>query len=218
MIYKISVLQRDVRIAMDENMSGKLLKDEADIDTITLDEVIRSKVEEAVRRVELAAPNHLLEEGHTFDGNGTTSDISIFWGDKGSGWTLLPDDFMRLIAFKMSDWERTCYEAIPVSDSRYALQSSRYIGLRGNVQKPVCAIVNRPEGKALEFYSCNSEDAYVQRANYIPYPKIEDDGIDISQRCYLAVVYTTAALVLTAMGASGEASAMDTLAKSILEA
>lgn len=218
MIYKISVLQRDVRIAIDENMSSKPLHEEADIDTLALDEAIRSKAEEAVRRVELAAPYHLLEEGHTFDGGGDTSDISIFWGDKGCGWTLLPDDFMRLIAFKMSDWERTCYEAIPVTDPQYALQSSRYIGLRGNVQKPVCAIVNRPEGKALEFYSCDSNEAYVQRANYIPYPKIEDDGIDISQRCYPAVVYTTAALVLTAMGESDRASAMDTLAKSILEA
>lgn len=164
-----------------------------------------------MRRVESSAPVRYLEEGHVF-GN------AIYWERNGSGWTLLPDDFMRLVAFRMSDWERTCYMAISADDPLYDLQSSRYKGIRGNVQKPVCAIVNRAEGKALEFYSCNSEDAYVKRASYIPYPEIdEDDGIDISERCYTAVVYMTAALVLTAYGASEQAAAMNTLAKSIFE-
>ena len=131
---------------------------------------------------------------------------------------LLPDDFMRLIAFRMSDWERTCYNAISVDDPLYDLQSSRHKGVRGSVQKPVCAVVNRAEGKALEFYSCDSEEAYVKRATYLPYPKIDDeDGIDISERCYTAVVYTTAALVLTAYGANDRAEQLNALAKSIME-
>ena len=154
---------------------------------------------------------YLLEEGHEFG-------EAVYWEDNGSGWVLLPDDFMRLIAFRMSDWERTCYNAISVDDPLYDLQSSRYKGVRGSVQKPVCAVVNRAEGKALEFFSCNSEDAYVKRATYIPYPKIDDeDGIDISERCYTAVVYTTAALVLTAFGATDKAEQLNALAKSIME-
>ena len=178
---------------------------------MSLNEVIRSKIEEAVRRVETSAPVYLLEEGHEFG-------EAVYWEDNGSGWVLLPDDFMRLIAFRMSDWERTCYNAISVDDPLYDLQSSRYKGVRGSVQKPVCAVVNRAEGKALEFFSCNSEDAYVKRATYIPYPKIDDeDGIDISERCYTAVVYTTAALVLTAFGATDKAEQLNALAKSIME-
>ena len=118
----------------------------------------------------------------------------------------------------MSDWERTCHNAISVDDPLYDLQSSRFKGVRGNVQKPVCAVVNRAEGKALEFYSCNSEEAYVKRATYLPYPKIDDEeGIDISERCYTAVVYTTAALVLTAYGANDRAEQLNALAKSIME-
>jgi hypothetical protein len=211
MVYKIEVVERDVRIAIDENKTSEQLIGDEDIDTLSLDETIRSKIEEAVRSVGLSAPAHLLEEGHTFDD-------SIFWESDGSGWILLPDDFMRLIAFRMSDWERTCYNAISVDDPLYDLQSSRYKGIRGNVQKPVCAIVNRPEGKALEFYSSNSEDAYVKRASYIPYPEIDDSGgIDISERCYTAVVYTIASLVLTAYGATDRASEMSAMAKSILE-
>lgn len=209
-MYKIETVSQDVRIAIDENKTSEQLLGDEDIDTLSLNEIVRSKIEEAVRRVETTAPTFLLEEGHTFGD-------SVFW-DNNSGWTLLPDDFMRLIAFRMSDWERTCHNAISVDDPLYDLQSSRFKGVRGNVQKPVCAVVNRAEGKALEFYSCNSEEAYVKRATYLPYPKIDDEeGIDISERCYTAVVYTTAALVLTAYGANDRAEQLNALAKSIME-
>ena len=211
MVYKIEVVERDVRIAIDENKTSDQLISDEDIDTLSLNDIIRSKIVEAVRRVESSAPVHYLEEGHVFGD-------AIYWENNGSGWTLLPDDFMRLVAFRMSDWERTCYGAISVDDPLYDLQSSRYKGVRGNVQKPVCAVVMRPEGKVLEFYSCNSEEAYVKRASYIPYPEIdEDEGIDISERCYTAVVYMTAALVLTAYGDNERATQLTTLAKSIFE-
>lgn len=210
-MYKIETVSQDVRIAIDENKTSEQLLGDEDIDTLSLNEIVRSKIEEAVRRVETTAPTFLLEEGHTFGD-------SVYWEDNNSGWTLLPDDFMRLIAFRMSDWERTCYNAISVDDPLYDLQSSRFKGVRGNVQKPVCAVVNRAEGKALEFYSCNSEEANVKRATYLPYPKIDDEeGIDISERCYTAVVYTTAALVLTAYGANDRAEQLNALAKSIME-
>ncbi|WP_290456929.1 hypothetical protein [Muribaculum intestinale] len=211
MIYKLTEIARDVRIAIDQNMTSEQLIATEDIETLSLEDIIRSKIVEAVRRVETAAPVHFLEEGHDFGD-------AVYWGDLESGWVLLPDDFMRLIAFRMSDWERTVYAAISVDDPLYAKQSSRYKGIRGNVQKPVCAVVNRAEGKALEFYSCNSEDAYVSRASYLPYPHIdEDDGIDISEKCYTAVVYTVAALVLTTYGEADKASAMTDLAKSIFQ-
>lgn len=211
MIYRLSEIARDVRIAIDQNMTSEQLLSNEDIDTLSLEDIIRSKIEEAVRRVEIVAPVYLLEEGHNFGD-------AVFWDKLESGWVLLPDDFMRLIAFRMSDWERTVYAAISVEDTLYAKQSSRFKGIRGNIQKPVCAIVNRPEGKALEFYSCNSEDAFVSCATYLPYPHIDaDDGIDISEKCYTAVIYTVASLVLTTYGETDKASALSELAKSILQ-
>lgn len=211
MIYKLAEIAREVRIAIDQNMTSEQLIATEDVETLSLEEIIRSKIVEAVRRVETSAPVHFLEEGHDFGD-------AVYWADLESGWVLLPDDFMRLIAFRMSDWERTVYAAISVDDPLYAKQSSRYKGIRGNTQKPVCAIVNRAEGKALEFYSCNSEEAYVSRASYLPYPHIdEDDGIDISEKCFTAVIYTVAALVLTTYGEAEKASALTELAKLILQ-
>lgn len=211
MVCRVAEVVRDVRVALDRNNSGVQLLETGDVDTLSLDEIIGGKVAEAVRLVELAAPAHLLEEGHLFG-------ESVYWNGDGSGWTLLPEDFMRLVAFRMSDWERTVYGAVSVDDPRYLRQSSRYGGIRGNVQKPVCAIVHRAEGKALEFYSCLSEDAYVSRASYVPYPRVDEyGGIDISERCYEAVVYMSAALAMVTMGDMEKATAMRELSKTYLE-
>ena len=112
MVYKIEVVERDVRIAIDENKTSEQLISDEDIDTLSLNDIIRSKIVEAVRRVESSAPVHYLEEGHVFGD-------AIYWESNGSGWTLLPDDFMRLVAFRMSDWERTCYMAISGHSCKY---------------------------------------------------------------------------------------------------
>lgn len=211
MVYKVQELVRDVRKAIDQNRSSEQLLEHGDVDTLSLEEIVGSKIEEAVRRVESTAPAVFLEEGHTFGD-------AVYWCERESGYVLLPDDFMRLVAFRMSDWERTVYAAISAADAAYEKQSSRYKGIRGDVQKPVCAIVNRAEGKALEFYSCASEEAYVSAAAYRPYPKIDDHGgIDISERCYTAVVYMAAALVLTACGESERSQIFTELAKTIFQ-
>lgn len=142
----------------------------------------------------------------------------MYWGDLESGWVLLPQDFMRLIVFEMSDWERAVFTAISTSDPEYELQRQRVKALRGTAQKPVCAIANRPEGKALEFYSCKSEDAYVRRALYLPYPKIDKDGgIDICERCHTAAVYAAASLVSLTLGEAEKSSALSEISKTALQ-
>ena len=211
MIYRIRDIARDVRIAIDENSDGEQLIAEADIDTLSLEEIVRSKICEAVRRVHTQAPAHLLERGHLIRG-------AVYWGDRLNGTVYLPDDFMRLIDFQMSDWERPVYTAISADDNEYQMQHSRYGGIRGNVQKPVVAIVSRPEGLALEFWSCASEDAYIERGGYIPYPDIDGrDCIDISERCYDAVVYLTAALALMTYGEVDKSKAMTELCNTLIQ-
>lgn len=211
MVYKIKEIIRDVRIAIDENMESEQLISDGDIETLSLDTLIRSKIEEGARRVIKSAPADMLEEGHQLDD-------AVFWNGDGSGFILLPDDYVRLVVFKMSDWERAVYEPLRVTDVRYQLQHSRYKGIRGNKQKPMVVYVNRPEGKALEFYSCGSEDAFMELGQYIPKPYIDcTDGIDISEDCYNAVVYMTAGLLLMAYGEIDKANILIELSKGLLE-
>lgn len=194
MIYNIKKIARDVRVAIDENRQNSPLLAERDIETLTLDEIIESKICEAVRLVHQGAAYFLLETGHNMNDE-------LYWDKDCSGHILLPDDFMRLVVFEMSDWERPVFDVLSETDPEYSLQKSRYKGIRGNYQKPVCAIVMRPEGRVLEFYSCKDEDATIRRAVYLPYPEVDEfGGIDISERCYTAVVYMTAYLTILTTG------------------
>lgn len=211
MIYQIDKIMQDVRICIDQNMTSDALLDTGDIDTLSLDEIIRSKILEAIQRVHLSAPSHLLEGGHNFGD-------AVYWGTLESGWLLLPDDFMRLVVFEMNDWDQAVYQAISTDDAEYEKQRSRFKGLRGTSQRPVCALAVRPEGRVLEFYSCKSEEAQVSRAIYIPYPTIDDDGgVDVSERCYNAVVYTAAGLTLITCGEVDKGNTLSEMAQTFLK-
>lgn len=211
MIYQLDKIMQDVRICLDQNMTSDALLESGDIDTLALDEIIKSKILEAIQRVHRDAPNYLLEGGHNFGD-------AVYWRELESGWVLLPPDFMRLVVFEMDDWEQAVYQAISTDDPEYEKQRSRFKGIRGTAQRPVCAIAIRPEGRVLEFYSCKSKDAQVSRAMYIPYPKIdEDNGVDISERCYNAVIYTAAGLTLLTCGEVEKGNAVSELAQTFLK-
>lgn len=209
-VYLLDEIAKDVRIAIDQNMQSETLVDFGDVDTLSLNDIIKSKIVDAVKRIHSTAPSYLLDGGHNFGD-------AIYWKELESGWCLLPEDFMRLVVFQMDDWERAVYHAISEDDEEYQKQSSRFKGVRGTPQKPVCAIAIRPEGRVLEFYSCKNTDAMVSRAVYLPYPKVDkDNGIQICERCYQAVVYTIASLVLITYGSADQSKALLELAKSTL--
>lgn len=210
MIYHIDDIAKDVRIAIDENSNGATLVDFGDTDTLSLNDIIRSKIEDGVRITHCSAPAYLLDGGNNF-GSG------IHWNKDFSGWTLLPEDFMRLIVFQMSDWDRPVYSAILPNTPEYKKQFSKFKGVKGNYQRPVCAVAIRPDGRVLEFFSCKSNTATVTRAVYVPYPKIDRwDGIDICERCYRSAIYTIASLVLSGIGEDAKSKILSELANNIL--
>lgn len=215
MIYQLTTLMREVRIVMDKNMTSTALRGLGDVDTLSVDDIIKSRIVDATRRVELRAPLHYLENGHNFGDN-------IYWEQgkdrAGCGWTLLPTDFMRLMIFQMSDWKRPVFQAISPTDEEYALQWSQFGGIRGNTEFPVCAISVRPEGRVLEFFSCKDNTADVAKAVYLPEPSIDsDEGIDISERCHDAIVYMIASLSFYVLGEKEQGDAMAQLSQNLIQ-
>ena len=197
MLYAVSDIKRDVRIAIDQNMTSTALSALGDVDTLSLEEIIESKIETAARMVETSASHLLLDGGEPFAD-------SIEWDSEqgnGSGHIILPPDFMRLVSFKMSDWSMPVFEAISAEDPLYARQKSRYPGVRGCPQRPVVAIVQWPDGLVLEFYSCTAGSTVdVESDCYLPYPKIVNGEIDLCMRLRDAVVYYTAYLTALSVG------------------
>ena len=215
MIYQLTTLMREVRIVMDKNMTSTALRGLGDVDTLSVDDIIKSRIVDATRRVELRAPLHYLENGHNFGDN-------IYWEQgkdrAGCGWTLLPTDFMRLMVFQMSDWKRPVFQAISPTDEEYAQQWSQFSGIRGNTEFPVCAISVRPEGRVLEFFSCKDNTADVAKAVYLPEPSIDsDEGIDISERCHDAIVYMIASLSFYVLGEKEQGDAMAQLSQNLIQ-
>jgi hypothetical protein len=212
MIYKAQDIIRDVRVSLDENAASQSLLRELDEDALALDEVIRSKIEQGARLTLLDAGAHLLEGGHELDG-------AVYWDElrKGCGWVLLPEDFLRVIVFEMSDWLTPVTQTITPDDPLYAVQRSLFRGVRGTPQRPVCAVAVRPEGRVLEFYSSRDDTAWLRRGLYAPEPRIDrGDGIDLPERCLSAAVYRTAALTLTAYGEAERAQLFNELSKTAL--
>lgn len=208
--YSVDILVKDAKVAIDENVDSTPLAELGDTDTLKLDDIIKSKVEDAARLVTERAAHWLLDEGDALEGD-------ITWEGqqpgKGAGFIDLPQDFLRLVTFQMTDWLRPVTDVITEDSPLYALQSSRYGGVRGNVQKPVVAIThsgNGPSGMRLEFYSCTGGlGAVVKRARYIKVPTIgNDDKIRISEKLYRAVVYRIASLTALEVGAGDLAAAM----------
>ena len=71
MVVQADDMARDVRIAVDMNHESAPLFAEGDSDTLGFDEIIRAKLADAIRMVEMEAPLWMLEQGHQF-GEGVT--------------------------------------------------------------------------------------------------------------------------------------------------
>lgn len=192
MDYQVEDIVRQVRVVLDQNMTSDTLVALGDVDTLSLEEIISTQLLTAIRSVVLEAPIQLLGEGVPFG-------ESIHWEQSygiGPGYIHLPDDFLRLVVFQMSDWSKAVYEAITPASPKYAVQRSRFPGVRGCPQKPVVAVVNKPIGMVLEFYSCTGgSNVTITQANYIPLPSAQAGRVHMPEKLKDAIVYYTASLV-----------------------
>lgn len=198
---EISTIAQHVRIILDRNMVSKQLIDADDVDTLAQDDIIESAIPKAARHIESAAPAYLLTDG------GTSYDLrqeSITWaGGKtgiGMGDITLPLDFLRLINFQMSDWERPA-QIITDEDNAYKLQSSPYSGIKGNPKRPVVAICHLSGALHLEFYSCEGgSNVTVKRSDYLPIPRVKEGKIEICPKLQEAIEYYAAYLTCISIG------------------
>ncbi|WP_042368865.1 hypothetical protein [Bacteroides neonati] len=191
MNYSIQDIVREVRKALDENeVHASFIED---VYTLSLNAIIEQKIPDAVRSVTEAAPSRLLDGGVAF---ATTLNWESGTVGKGMGYALLPDDFMRLVIFQMNDWRRPVVTPIEDTDPLYFLQKSKFSGIRGGIDKPICAITTYPTGKVMEFYSCvGGADVTVKVAKYLPFPTIKNGSIDVCRNLYTPVIYYIAGLV-----------------------
>lgn len=154
MQYPLSYIHEEVRTILDQNQEeGTILSDEAN--TLKLDEIIRQKI--------LHAARHLLETSDVSVIDGKTCYIhkegdadwpdpepdglivnlweygNTSWGEL-SMWVMeMPEDYLRLLSLKMSDWKRGVHATIPYESADYSQLRSGFIGITGNPERPAVA-------------------------------------------------------------------------------
>lgn len=222
MQYSEDTIIKDVRVAFDENTSIAAFADTSgtlDPDTLEMEEIIRSKISDAINAVRASAPLPLL----TLTCLQSGANWPIRWTDeeKGIGEVELPDDCLRLAMFKMSDWAHGVANGISPGSALYGQQFSRWKGVRGNPSRPQVAIASNPStgGKVIQFFSCDTTDAtaslaYIKRITGRP----ESGSYEIEEAIYRAVVLKTASLVALAYGNADMAGILSTMAGELANA
>ena len=161
-------IMRDVRVALHMNDACQSLVEEGDVDALTLNELITSMVETVAAEVVKDAPLLDLGEGQPFGG-------PVLWEHApghGPGSILLPPDFLRLITFRMSGWQRSA-TLIDGDSPRAAWQHAPFVGVHGNPCRPVALIEPSSIGPQLHFFSSDDgHRAHVVEARYVPVPRL----------------------------------------------
>lgn len=207
----VSNFVRDVRVAMDRNAESDKLEALSDDDTLRLDELIASKLDDAVRDVYLRAPVSAFAAPYSF------SDYPLEINSEKSGHIELPDDFLRFVSFQLESWPMPVYELTPLGSKTLSVQSNQWAGLRGTPEHPVVTVSPSKGGRVLRFWSALSEGEGVTEALYMPKP---DTGVaaemEVDKGCYRAAVYMAGALTASALGQTAQANALTVAAGELL--
>lgn len=213
MVIEKADIIKDVRIALDENAERLSLT--IDSESLELEEIIESKIADAVNAIHLISPISRMKLRISA---GATLAVEWIDTDKGIGQIAVPDDLLRLVMFKMSDWEYGVTNLISPETDTYKMMFSGVKGVRGNCQRPMISLSTDLTGRTgdavIVFSSCDSTDATPQ-LTYIPLCKTAD-AYDIEETLYGAVVLKAASF--TALSClNGELSkALELMIKEII--
>lgn len=245
MHYPVADIVEQVKIILDQNQQeSSILADESN--TLELDEVIRQKILHSARLLLETSDVSVIDGKTCFikkydDDNqpanpdwpdpepegtilGLYEDTTSTYGDL-STWVLsMPDDYLRLLSLKMSDWKRAVHSTIPYESAEYSQLRSGFIGITGNPERPAVAETKRgidhvhisessfinPGGtewslenvKWLEIYTSATGDVVDFR--YCPIPMIDqDDCLEFPEKLMRHLVYQTGSFVAATFKDSG---------------
>ena len=190
--YDISELVKEVKVLLDRNSTNQALIEDGDVETLQQDELIKPRIVEAVRLIELHAPIHML------------GDATVMRQPDASAYTF-QEPILRLLGVRGSGWGRMPKMITP-EDEEYSWQHSPY-GVKGNNERPLYSVIEEGGNVQLEFFPPTNVSIM-----YLPIPSENNGKVEICKACKDAVLYAAASLVSGAMGDSNGASAFLSMA------
>lgn len=193
MDYATSDLVKEVRVVLDHNMEDTKLKEFGDTNTLTLDEIIESKLIDAANVIGENAPYYMVDNATNWKDESTLIDFS----NKKIGSDIyivsisLPSDYLRLVSIKMSDWVHDVKVETDSNSLDYELLFNEFSGVVGTPNNPRITVSN--ENKKVYLY-CSEQGSTLEHFYYLP--KIQESGenMNISTLLKRAIVYYAASL------------------------
>lgn len=112
---------------------------------------INGLLDEAAKHILQTAPKHILPIT-------SCSNPAVQIGTTNYGYVLVPDGFLRLHSFKMTEWSRDVNEFITPEHEFYKLQGNDHV--RAGTKKPVLVlnykVITATVKKVFEYYSVNT--------------------------------------------------------------
>lgn len=174
---------------LDTPLQQITMADESPIDTI-----IESLLDESALEILLKAPFHRLPV------TSATPTITPDPNDRTVGTIAVPDDFLRLVSFKMDDWQRSVTELAVKGDPISRRQANKHI--RGGISRPVGVLSKNSSGVVIEYYSTFSETHSLSEFLYIQ--KTSAENITDNQMIE-AMTWVCAGKVLSIIGNADDA-------------
>lgn len=169
-----SALINKVKTRIDEvSASGDVIVDVGVENTKPFDSIIDELLDESALEILLKAPFYRLPvyKATNLTAKKDTNDDKI-------GSITLPNDFIRLVSFKMKGWLQPVLSFALPGDAVAIKQSNKYI--RGGVAKPVAVLYKDDTSMYINYYSvASASDHEVTEFNYIK--RLTADGITDDQ-------------------------------------
>lgn len=125
------------------------------------------------------------------------------------GYVEVPDDFIRLLEFKMTEWHRPVTVAYEAGSDMALKQYNRF--MRGGVCKPACVLSHHRSRRVIEYFSVASKHT-VERFIYVPLCPAEELPASLQD----VLVWFCASRVLLVTGRAAEATAAYEMGVSLL--
>lgn len=110
------------------------------------------RLDVASANVVCSAIGPIMTQSEQAEGDGVKTIAPMI---KNAGRAILPDDFLRLVSFKMSEWQQPVTELYFAHDEVAKRQANIYT--RASVAKPVGVLRKLADGYAIDYYSVTAQ-------------------------------------------------------------
>lgn len=176
-------------------------------DTVKLEEYIKSVIPDAVDIIIANSPERCVNKK-------SGGSIETMEGNE-SGYIVLPEDYVSLIAFKLIGWKKIVAIAYPITSEEYKVQCNEYT--RSGLNKPMCFLSYNAKGRILEYFPSITSGSKIETFFYESrYNSKEGLNLSSNDPLAISVCYMCASLVYSIFENEKTAKEMQTISLNLI--